>query len=422
MPLETVKSQKKDLYRKTKCRYCNSSLPEPFLDLGTMPLANSFLKPEKAHSQEFSCPLRLAWCPTCKLTQLCDVVPADFMFANYLYVSSTTETFKRHFADYAKTVRSLFPANGQYLAVDVGSNDGLLLSSYEKEGMKAVGIEPAKNLAGEANQANLRTINDYLNSSSVQAIQKEFGQAHVISANNVFAHIDDIHEALKCVVELLDPSGVFVIEFPYLPVMVEQMLFDMIYHEHLSYIALTALQWVLKQYDLEIFQVQQVASHGGSARVFIQKEGANRPISQEVTELLKQEIQKGYDSFEIYQQFAQRVYRVREELIRFIKDIKSKGKSIVGYGAPAKGNTLINFCGLTPAQIDYVVEDNPLKQNLLTPGAKIPVRSNTQLFEAPPDFVLIFAWNFATEIIKKLESLKQKGVRFIVPLPQPKIV
>lgn len=422
MRTNTTRQVKTNVYKKTQCRYCRFSLKESFLDLGTMPLANSFLRKEEAPEEEFTCPLELVWCPTCKLVQLGHVVPPERMFANYLYVSSTTQTFKKHFAEYAKAAKTELLSSASPLAVDIGSNDGLLLACYQNEGMRAVGVEPAKNLSEEANRQGLGTIHDYFGASAVERILKEGGPADIVSANNVFAHIDDIHDVCRHVDRLLGPQGIFIIEFPYLVTMFEDMLFDMIYHEHLSYIAVIPLQFLLKQFAFEIFKIEEVASHGGSLRVFIQKKKGGRLVSPEVETLVKEETQKGYGSFSVYQEFAKRVYRVRKDLTAFIGAIKSEGKSIAGYGAPAKGNTLINFCGLKPSQIEYIVDDNPLKQNLLTPGAQIPVVSSQHLFENPTDYLLLFAWNFAEEIMKKLGALKKKGVRFIIPLPQPRIL
>lgn len=411
------------LYQKTKCRYCHSGLEEAFLDLGTMPLANSFLKKEQAREEEFACPLRLARCPGCGLVQLTHVVPPQKMFTSYLYVSSTTQTFQKHFSDYAKAAKACLDLKKTLpLAIDIGSNDGLLLAFYQAEGLRAVGVEPASNLSEEANRKGLTTLNDYFNGAVVDRILKDHGPADVISANNVFAHIDDIHDVCRNVTRLLGQGGALIIEFPYLLTMVEDMLFDMIYHEHLSYIAVTPLKALLDRFHLEIFRIEKVPSHGGSLRVFIQKQPGIRPVSAQVESLLKAEKQKGYGSSEVYRRFTERVDRVREELVRFVDTAKARGKSIAGYGAPAKGNTLINFCGLRARDIGYIVDDNPLKQNLLTPGAHIPVVPNSYLFEHPTDYVLILAWNFAEEIVKKLDPLRQKGVKFIVPLPEPTVI
>ena len=345
------------------------------------------------------------------------------MFSNYLYVSSTTETNQKHFSEYARAAKAqLSKKDSPIIAVDTGSNDGLLLSCYQKEGIKAIGVEPAKNLSEEANRKGLRTLPDYFGPSAVETILKEFGPADIVSANNVFAHIDDIQSVCRNVFQLLNSQGIFIIEFPYLVTMFEEMLFDMIYHEHLSYIAVIPLQFLLSHFELEIFAIEKVPSHGGSLRVFIQKKTGGHPVSDPVQSFLTEEAKKGYGSEHVYRGFAKRVTQVKESLVHFVNQIKSEGKSISGYGAPAKGNTLINFCGFDSSEIDYIVDDNPLKQNLFTPGAKIPVVSSRHLFQKPTDYVLIFAWNFATEIIKKLDPLKQKGIKFVIPLPQPQVL
>ena len=410
-----------DQYRKTNCRYCKEVLPAPFLDLGYSPLANSFL-PKEERGEEFKCPLSLARCPRCGLIHLSHVVPPDLMFAHYLYVSSTTQTFKKHFAEYAKSAKKRLQKKEDVLAVDVGSNDGLLLSCYRDEGMRIVGVDPAKNLAEEANEKGLTTLCDYFGEKSVQTILKNHGKADIISANNVFAHIDDIHNVLTSVNQLLSEKGILIIEFPYLVTMIEEMLFDMVYHEHLSYIAINPLQTVLNDFKLEIFAIEEVASHGGSLRVFIQKQGAGYTISKEVGKFKSEEIKKGYMDQAIYNEFSKRVAQVKEKLTQFVQDAKSKGKTIAGYGAPAKSTTIISFCGFNPSQISYIVDDNPLKQNRLSPGARIPIVSSQALKENPTDYIIIFAWNFAEEIVKKLEPLRKKGVKFIVPLPEPRII
>jgi SAM-dependent methyltransferase len=410
-------------YRKTHCRYCNSPLESPFLDLGATPLANSFLTLEESRKKEFTCPLALSRCAPCGLVQLTHVVPPDLMFSNYLYVSSTTATFRQHFATYAQRARQCVQKErSSILAVDIGSNDGLLLSCYQNEGMTAVGVEPARNLAKEANAKGWTTLNDYFGEQAVNQLLKTRGPADIISANNVFAHIDNIHDVCRNVSRLLHPEGVLIIEFPYLVTMCEEMLFDMIYHEHLSYVAVAPLTSLFRQFDLEIFAIEEVPTHGGSLRVFVQKKGARRPIGREVDWFLESERCKGYGTTKVYQEFAKRVYQVKEELVGFVDQIKGEGKSIAGYGAPAKGNTLINFCRFKPSQIDFIVDDNPLKQDLLTPGAHIPVVSSALLFHNPTDYVLILAWNFADEIVKKLDPLRQSGVRFLIPLPQPRLL
>lgn len=411
-----------DKYKRNNCRYCDAELPIPFLELGPMALANSFLTKEELSHDEFVCPLDLTRCENCGLIQLTHVVPADLMFSNYLYVSSTTATFREHFAAYAANMSKRCHQKVNAVAVDIGSNDGLLVSEYIKCGMNAVGVEPATNLAVPANDRGVPTINRYFGEDTVEEIISRFGKADVISANNVFAHIDDSHSVCNNVYNLLSDSGMFVIEFPYLVTMVEQMLFDMIYHEHLSYIAVTPLSKLMATHGLEIFDIEYVQSHGGSLRVFIQKKDGPYAIEKTVSEMMENEETHGYNTSSIYNDFAQRVYNVKKVLNDFVNDKLAEGNMICGYGAPAKANTIINFCKLTDKQISYIVDDNPLKQNMYSPGAHIPVVASIALSEHQPDYLIIFAWNFATEIIKKMGFLKERGVNFIIPLPEPILV
>lgn len=406
-------------YQKANCRYCESKLHPAFLELGSVALANSYVRPEDASKEEFKCPLSLTWCRQCGLVQLTHVVPPDMMFKNYLYVSSTTKTFRDHFAAYAARVKSRVTKKENPLAVDIGSNDGLLLSCYQKEGMRAVGVDPAENLSEAANANGLVTLNRYFDAESVKQIKERFGPADAVSANNVFAHIDDIASVCRNVHDLLDEKGIFSIEFPYLVTMMDEMLFDMIYHEHLSYIAVHALQFVLERFGFEIFDIEQVSSHGGSLRVFSQKKKGGRSVQPIVGELIQKERDKGLMDAAAYQTFAGNVREIKESFMKVISGLKQSGKSICGYGAPAKASTIINFYGLTPNEIQYVVDDNPLKQGYLVPGAKIPIVAGVKMLEKPADYVIIFAWNFAREILQKIGHLREKGVDFLVPVGKP---
>jgi SAM-dependent methyltransferase len=408
-----------DLYRKKTCRYCATALPPAFLDLGSVALANSYVRPEEASKEEFKCSLALTRCTRCGLVQLTHVVPPDMMFKHYLYVSSTTQTFRDHFAQYAARVKSRVTPKAKPLAVDIGSNDGLLLSCYQKEGMQAVGVDPAENLSAAANANGLVTINRYFDTESVKQIRERFGPADAVSANNVFAHIDDIESVCRNVAALLDEKGIFSIEFPYLVTMMDELLFDMIYHEHLSYIAVTPLQFVLNRFGFQIFDIEQVSSHGGSLRVFAQKTAGGRPVAAIVAELMRKEKEKGLSEAPAYEIFAQSVRDTKTRFLDKLSAIKKAGQSVAGYGAPAKASTLINYFGLSDKDIAYVVDDNPLKQGYLVPGAKIPIVPSARLLEKPTDFVVLFAWNFAKEILQKIGHLKEKGVEFIVPVGQP---
>lgn len=408
-----------DLYKKTNCRYCDEKLPAPFLEMGAMPLANNLISKDQLNTPQFECPLSLVCCPRCYLIQLSHVVPPEKMFSHYLYVSSTTKTFQDHFAKYAATVRQKLKKKAQPLAVDIGSNDGLLVSCYEKEGMRSLGIDPARNLADEANQKGIRTLNRFFDEACVEEILGKDGKADVVSGNNVFAHIDDIQAVLKNVNRLLDWNGMFVIEFPYLITMLDTLVFDMIYHEHLSYIALHPLVDVLKRFAMEIFDVEEVLSHGGSLRVFIQKKGGPYPVSAKVEDLMALEKKRGCLSPEIYHKFADQVMRVKKNFMDLIQELKLTGRTVSGYGAPAKASTIVNFYGLSSKEIDYIVDDNPLKQGRYIPGAKIPIVSSAHMNQHKTDRMIIFAWNFAKEILGKIGLLRDSNVSFLVPLTGP---
>lgn len=408
-------------YQKANCRYCKNPLAPAFLELGAVALANSYVRPEDAGLEEFKCPLSLTWCSQCGLVQLTHVVPPDLMFKNYLYVSSTTKTFRDHFAEYAVRVKMRTAKKEKPLAVDIGSNDGLLLACYQNEGMRAVGVDPAENLSEAANANGLVTINRYFDAESVKIIKERFGPADAVSANNVFAHIDDIASVCRNVSALLDEKGIFTIEFPYLVTMLDELLFDMIYHEHLSYIGVNSLSFVLNRFGFQIFDVEKVASHGGSLRVFAQKKDGGRPVEAIVGQLLREEREKGLLEAGVYQAFARNVMEIKSGFMKQVSAIEKSGKSLCGYGAPAKASTLINFYGLTEKDIQYVVDDNPLKQGYWVPGAKIPIVPSARLFEKPADYVIIFAWNFAKEILQKIGHLREKGVDFLVPVGKLKI-
>ena len=404
-----------------KCRICKSDLIK-FLSLGSMPLANSFLPKEDINKEEKSFPLETCFCQKCKLVQLSYVVDPGIMFRNYVYVSSTTKTLQLHFKKMAEEIAKEFGLNKNSLAVDIGSNDGVLLKPFKELGIQTIGIEPAANIAKIAEQNGIETINDFFSNDVVKRIVEKKGNADVITAANVFAHISDINSVVENVKVLLKKDGIFVIEVQYLMDTIEKMTFDNIYHEHLYYYTLTSLINFFKKHDMEVFDVKRVEPHGGSLRVFIKREEDKHKIKDSTNKILDYEKKMGVESIDLYKKFADNVYSVKEKLVAYIKDIKKRGKTIAAYGAPAKGNTLLNFCSIGADYIDYIVEDNQLKIGLYTPGTHIPVVGSKTLDDKTPDYMLILAWNFAKEILEKTKKYAEQGVKFIVPLPEPKIV
>ncbi len=404
-----------------KCWICGIEGVKPFLSLGETALANSYLSKEQLSKPERKFPLEVAFCGNCKLVQLTCVVPPELLFKHYLYVTSTSSTFKIHFTKYAEDVAREFGLGRNSLVVDIGSNDGLLLKGFQKSGVKVVGVEPAENLAELASRDGVETINDYFNSSVVDRILSSKGKADVITANNVFAHTTTIHDIAGNVKRLLKDDGVFIIEAAYFVNMLRDMTFDGIYHEHLFHYSLTPLDFFFRKSGMQIFRVQVVPSHGGSLRVFVKKAESHRPVDVSVAETLEKEKAAGIHDFKTYEGFARRVYKNREKLVRLVRELKSQGKSIAGYGSPAKATTLLSFCNLGSDVIDYIVDDSPLKQGLYLPGMHIPIVSSEMLDKRQPDYVIVLAWNFAEEILKKTKKYADAGVKFIIPVPEPVI-
>ena len=302
------------------------------------------------------------------------------------------------------------------LAVDIGSNDGLLLSFFKAKGLRVLGVEPAENLARDANASGIPTMVDFFGDKSVREIITKEGQADIITGTNVFAHIDDIQSVVHNVSSLIDKKrGIFVIEAPDLLEMLEQGTFDLIYHEHLSYFGISPLVQLFRQHDMEIFRVDKVSTHGGSLRIYTQMNGADHKRDPSVGERLSSEKSWIADG-RIYEEFAKKAYSMRDSFATKITNLSQAGKKIAGYGLPAKANTIINFCGISSSQIQYIVDDNPLKQGRFAPGSKIPIVTSSYLDKEPVDNIVIFPWNIASDIIAKLSKYREQGVQFILPI------
>jgi SAM-dependent methyltransferase len=407
---------------KKNCRVCGKVDPKMFLSLGETPLANSFLSKEDLTKDEDKFPLETAYCDNCHFVQLNYVVPGEVMFKNYIYVSSTSNTFNIHFSEMAEVVKEILDLNDKSLAVDIGSNDGILINWFKKVGVKCVGVEPATNIAKIANEKGFETINEFFSENSVNQIVTKYGNADVVTACNVFAHIDDIDSVVENVKKLLKKDGVYVIEFQYLVNTIEDMTFDNIYHEHVSYYSLTSISYFFKKHGMKIFRADKVSSHGGSLRIFVKNDEGNHEMDKSVQDTLDYEKKIGIDAIELYENFANKVNGIKEKLVSTVKDLKKQGKVIAGFGAPAKGNTMLNFCQLGKEDIDYIVDENPLKVGLFTPGTHIPVESMKMLDEKKPDYIIILAWNFADEILQKTKKYAEHGVKFIIALPEFRIV
>lgn len=404
----------------TCCRICRGAGLTEFLNLGRQPLANSFLKKEDLGKSEASYPLRVMFCDDCNLVQLGEVVDPELMFSRYVYFSSGMPA-SRHFRNYAEDSIKRFIASPEDLFLEIGSNDGHFLQVVKESHPKILGVDPAKNIAREADRRGIPTIPDFFSSKIARDIVSKHGQAKVIVGNNVVAHIDDHHDLAEGVGELLTEDGVFIFEAPYLLDMFENLTFDTIYHEHLSYLALRPLARLLRPYDLEIFDVEVHPIQGQSIRVFAGRIG-QRPVSPAVRGLVKKELDLGFDRIDSYFRLAERIEKLKSEVVSLLGDLKEQGKRIGGYGAPAKGNTLLNYFGIGRDILDYVTEELPSKIGLYTPGTHIPVVPISEFRNNPPDFALFLAWNYRDAVLEKEADFRSRGGKFIVPVGKTRIL
>lgn len=418
--MKKIQSGSKSL-KLTTCRMCKGSNLERVIKLTPTPPANAFLTKEQLKEKEDFFPLEVNFCADCGQLQLSHVVSPKLLFEDYVYVSSTSPVFVTHFQEYADDITSRFNLTSSSLAIDIGSNDGILLKPLKAKGIKVLGVDPAKEIAKRANAEGIETLPQFLNTKLAKEIVKKYGQADVVTANNAFAHINDLDEIVESVKILTHQDGVFVIEFPYLVDFVEKNYFDLIYHEHLSYLSIRCLQALFSRFEMEIFDAMKVSSHGGSLRVYIQKNGGPHTISPEVGKFLKQETDLGLNKAQTYLDYAKRIEINKQKLSQILKSLKAQGKKIVGYGAPAKGNTLLIHFGIDNKILDYIVDDSPYKQGLYTPRTHIPVVPSSQILDDKPDYILILAWNFAESIINKLSDYQKSGGSFIIPVPEPKV-
>ena len=398
----------------TECRACGATLPSPFLSLGSMPPANNL--PESLDEQEERYPLELSVCASCSLVQLRHVVDPDILFSHYLY-SSTSGMLADHFDEMAVQLRSKLGLGPRSLVVDIGSNDGLLLSRFQDAGIGRVrGVEPAANLVAMARENGVPTIQGFFSRDVVERVLAEDGKADLVTATNVFAHVDDIKDLTENVGRLLGPGGVFAIEVPYLPTMLKGGTFDLVYHEHLSYFGVKPLVGFFHSMGMEVFRVDPVATHGGSIRVLVQPADRARAVDSSVRAHLSDE--RFLDDADVFTDFGRKVSRVVGRFADDLKALKDQGRNLAGYAAPAKASTLLGFAGIDHRVLDYIVDDNPMKQGRFVPGTGIPIVSSATLAERPPDYLVILAWNLADVIIQKLGPHRQAGMKFLIPFDQ----
>ncbi|MBR1142619.1 class I SAM-dependent methyltransferase [Bradyrhizobium sp. AUGA SZCCT0431] len=405
------------------CRFCGSELDQVFLDLGLSPLANSYLKEEDLKGHEPKFPLRVFVCSDCFLVQLEEWESPENIFGDYAYFSSYSESWLRHAKTYVGAMIERFGIGPQSKVVEVASNDGYLLQYFVDRGVPVLGIEPARNVAMVARSRGIPTRADFFGEATARTLRREGLRANLLIGNNVLAHVPNLNDFVKGLKVLLADRGVITMEFPHLMRLCAECQIDTIYHEHFSYFSFLTVEKIFAAHGLTLFDVEEVPTHGGSLRIFAQHDVSGRhPISERVRELQEREIAAGFADLGGYLAFEERAMRTRQKLIEFLISAKQAGKRVVGYGAPAKGNTLLNYCGITPDLVEYTVDLSPHKQGRFLPGTHIPIFEPERINVTKPDYILILPWNLKDEIINQLSFARAWGAQFVVPIPEPQII
>jgi SAM-dependent methyltransferase len=405
-----------------KCRACNSLKLYKFLDLGCHPPSDQFRRLSQINEPVVIYPLNVVICDECGLVQLGYIVNPKVLYQEeYPYESSITETGRKHYFEFAKSVVNRFNLKKDDYVMDIGSNVGVLLEGFKKIGVKIQGVDPAPNICDIANDRGIPTYNSFFSKDFAIDLKREIGEFKVITGTNVFAHIDDWDDLLEGVKELLSKKGVFIIESPHFLHLLESLEYDTIYHEHLSYISIEPLVTYFDKHEMEIFRVENKDIHGGSIRIFISRKG-NFEIDTSVPNILKKERRCQLRDHKTLDRFSEKVKDNRLKLVKLIHQLKSEGSSIVAVSAPAKGMTLLNYCKIGSESLDYITEKSKLKIDRISPSDNIKVVSDDRLLQTKPDFALLLAWNFSDEIIANLHEYRAQGGKFIIPIPEPTIV
>lgn len=405
-----------------KCRFCDAPLTQTFADLGMSPLSNSFIPPAKISSMEPFYPLHAYVCSKCRLVQLEEFKSPQEIFGDYLYFSSFSDSWLEHASAYAGLVTERFGLNAGSLVVEIASNDGYLLQYFRQRGISVLGIEPAANVAKVAVEKGVPTRVVFFGKDSASHIKAEGLRPDIIAANNVLAHVPDINDFVAGFAILIAQEGVVTVEFPHLLRLIAESQFDTIYHEHFSYLSLHVVKRIFEHHGLRVFDVEELPTHGGSLRVYACLKSSQHKELPSVREVLGREISAGLEGEEVYKQFARQVVDTKLSLLDFLVGARRAGKTVVGYGAPAKGNTLLNYCGVGRELVKFTADRSPHKQGMLLPGTRIPIRSPEAILEERPDYVLILSWNLRDEITEQMKAVRSWGGKFVVPIPKVEIL
>jgi 2-polyprenyl-3-methyl-5-hydroxy-6-metoxy-1,4-benzoquinol methylase len=404
------------------CRFCGAPLRVTFCDLGMSPLANAFIKPSEAHHSESFYPLHAFVCEHCFLVQLEQFETPERLFSDYVYFSSYSDTWLEHCRRYAHAMCGGLGLGAGSLVLEIASNDGYLLQFFKQAGIPVLGIEPARNVAAVARERGIATISEFFGRSLAAQVARDGKSADLLIANNVLAHVPELNDFVAGLHQVLKPSGVVTLEFPHLLRLVLEHQFDTIYHEHFSYFSLSTASRVLERHGLQVHDVEELPTHGGSLRMHASHAELQRPASPRVKALLEEERRAGLGAIQTYESFSQRVKESKYALLELLIEIKRTGKRIAGYGAPAKGNTLLNYCGIRTDFLEYTVDRNPYKQGLLLPGSRIPVYDPEKIVETRPDYVFILPWNLKAEICSQMATIRDWGGKFVLPAPEVTVI
>lgn len=405
----------------SSCRFCGSPLHHTFVDLGMSPLCQTHITPEQLNEMEPFYPLHTYVCENCFLVQLQEFVSPQDIFTEYAYFSSYVDALLKNASAYSDLMVERFGFNAQSKVVEIASNDGYLLQYFHQKGIPVLGVEPAVNVSQVAKDKGIPVVNKFFGVQTATELAVD-GKADLLLGNNVLAHVPDINDFVGGMKIMLKPDGVITMEFPHLMRLMEENQFDTIYHEHFSYLSFMAVNRIFAHHGLTLFDVQEIPIHGGSLRIYARHtEDASKPISDRVTELLEREKTAGFDKLETYSHFTEQVKETKRKLLEFLITAKQKGKTIAGYGAPGKGNTLLNYCGIRTDFLEYTVDRNPYKQGKYTPGTHIPIYSPDKIRETKPDYLLILPWNVKDEVMEQVSYIREWGGQFVVPIPEVKI-
>jgi SAM-dependent methyltransferase len=404
------------------CRFCGMPLRQTVVDLGLSPLCQSRVTRDELDQQEIFYPLKVRVCEHCWLVQVHAHVTGEEIFSHYAYFSSYSESWLRHCREYVEMITARLQLGSESQVVELASNDGYLLQYFVEKGIPALGIEPAANVAEAARQKGVECITNFFGTKTARELVEKGIRPDLLLGNNVLAHVPDLNDFVAGLKILLKDDGVITFEFPHLMRLIEENQFDTIYQEHYCYFSLVSIQKVFLHHGLVIFDVESLPTHGGSLRIYARhREDEIKTISDSVGRLYSLEVEKGYTRLETYTDFAKRVAETKRKLLKFLIQAKCEGKTIVGYGAPGKGNTLLNYCGIRTDFIDYTVDRNPMKQNTFLPGSRIPVYAPEMIATTRPDYVLILPWNLREEIMAQLAYIREWGGQFVVPIPDTKV-